>query len=201
MFAFVVRRFVPVFSSRLGSPLLLPLTLTRMSSPSIRPSSLSLIRHSFSNMQQMMDEISKNPKALALLEAIKKNPKIIHAVQDLMTTMNRKGYIDLNNPTRQPNLAMLADSEVRNKLFELVKLLATAGVFNAKDGANPMNALSNVMGLLMPPPSKDKKNEVKNNSTPKYDFTYDATKKDKTVQATSDTIVQGWTDKLKKMFK
>ncbi|CAF3180546.1 unnamed protein product [Rotaria socialis] len=118
-----------------------------------------------------------------------------------MTTMNRKGYIDLNNPTRQPNLAMLADSEVRNKLFELVKLLATAGVFNAKDGANPMNALSNVMGLLMPPPSKDKKNEVKNNSTPKYDFTYDATKKDKTVQATSDTIVQGWTDKLKKMLK
>ncbi|CAF4301760.1 unnamed protein product, partial [Rotaria magnacalcarata] len=68
-----------------------------------RPSSLSPIRRSFSNMQQMMDEISKNPKALALLEAIKKNPKIMLAVQDLMTTMNRKGYIDLNNPTRQPS--------------------------------------------------------------------------------------------------
>ncbi|CAM4814289.1 unnamed protein product, partial [Rotaria magnacalcarata] len=39
-----------------------------MSSPSARPSSLSPIRRSFSNMQQMMDEISKNPKALALLE-------------------------------------------------------------------------------------------------------------------------------------
>ncbi|CAF1658438.1 unnamed protein product [Rotaria magnacalcarata] len=201
MFAFVVRRFLSVFSSRLGSPLLLPLTLTRMSSPSARPSSLSPIRRSFSNMQQMMDEISKNPKALALLEAIKKNPTIMLAVQDLMTTMNRKGYIDLNNPTRQPNLAMLADSEVRNKLFELVKLLAAVGVFNAKDGANPMNALSNVMGLLMPPPSKDRKNEVQNNSTPKYDFTYDATKKDKSVPTTSDTIVQGWADKLKKIFK
>ena len=63
-------------------------------------------------------------------------------------------------------------------------------MFNAKDGANPMNALSNVMGLLMPPPSKDKKNEVKNNSTRKYDVTYDATEKDKSVQTTSGTIVQ-----------
>ncbi|CAF3796355.1 unnamed protein product, partial [Rotaria socialis] len=66
---------------------------------------------------------------------------------------------------------MLADSEVRNKLFELVKLLAAAGVFSAKDGANPMNVLSNVMGPLMPAQSKDRKNEVKNNSTAKYDFT------------------------------
>ncbi|CAF0914559.1 unnamed protein product [Rotaria sordida] len=155
-------------------------------------------------MQQMMDEISKNPKAMALLEAIRKDPKIMHAVQDLMMTMNKKGYIDLNNPTKQPNLAMLADSEVRDKLFELVKLLAAAGVFNAKDGVNPMNAISSVMGLLMPPSSKDKKNDRldqnKQDSLPKYDYTYDATKQEKTVQ-TNDTTLQGWADKLKKVFK
>ncbi|CAF3259867.1 unnamed protein product, partial [Rotaria sp. Silwood2] len=46
------------------------------------------------------------------------------------------------------DLAMVTDSEVRNKLLELVKLLAAAGVFNAKNGTNPMNAFSNVTGLL-----------------------------------------------------
>ncbi|CAF1417002.1 unnamed protein product [Rotaria sp. Silwood1] len=155
-------------------------------------------------MQQMMDEISKNPKAMAFLQAIKKDPKIMHAVQDLMMTMSKKGYIDLNNPTKQPNFAMLADSEIRNKLLELVRLLAAAGVFNAKDGANPMNAFSNVMGLLMPPSLKDKKgdrlDQIKQGSLPKYDYTYDATRKEKNVQ-TNDTTAQGWTDKLKKIFK
>ncbi|CAF4151177.1 unnamed protein product, partial [Rotaria sp. Silwood2] len=50
----------------------------------------------------MMDEISKNPKAMAFFQAIKKDPKIMHAVQDLMMIMSKKGYIDLNNPTKQP---------------------------------------------------------------------------------------------------
>ena len=43
---------------------------------------------------------------------------------------------------------MLGDVEIRNKLFELIKLLAAAGVFNAKDSSNPIGAFSNIMGLL-----------------------------------------------------
>ncbi len=101
-------------------------------------------------------------------------------------------------------LAMLADSEVRTKLFELIKLLSAAGVFNTKDGANPTDALSNIMGLLMPPSSKDSKGDrldgTKHSSIPKYDYTYDATAKDKTPQPVENTI-QGWADKLKKRFK
>ncbi len=100
---------------------------------------------------------------------------------------------------------MLADSEVRNKLFELVKLLAAAGVFNAKDGANPTDAFSNIMGLLMPPPSSndtkgDRLGGTKQTSLPKYDYTYDATAKEKNVQSV-DNKLQEWADKLKKMFK
>lgn len=105
------------------------------------------------------------------------------------------------------DLAMLGDNEVRTKLFELVKLLAAAGVFNTKDGANPLTAFSNVMGLLMPSSSsssKDKKPDRldgnKQNSTPKYDFTYDATGKDKQAQPV-DATLSGWTEKFKKMFK
>jgi hypothetical protein len=101
-------------------------------------------------------------------------------------------------------LTMLADSEVRTKLFELVKLLAAAGVFNAKDGANPTDALSNVMSLLMPPSSKDKKVDhldgTKQTSSPKYDYTYDATTKEKNAKS-NETTAQAWTDKFKKIFK
>lgn len=95
---------------------------------------------------------------------------------------------------------MLADSEVRHKLFELVKLLAAAGVFNAKDGANPADALSKIMGLLMPPSSKDKKGGTKQTSLPKYDYTYDATSKEKNAQPVDNTN-QKWADKFKKIFK
>lgn len=101
MFTFVVRRFVFGLSSRIANPTLAPLTRTLV--PVIRPLSLSPVHRSFPNMQQMMDEISKNPKAMQLLEAIKKDPKILRAVQDLMMTMNKKGYIDLNNPAKQPS--------------------------------------------------------------------------------------------------
>lgn len=60
------------------------------------------------------------------------------------------------------------------------------------------------MGLLMPPSSKDKKVDRldgnKQTSIPKYDYTYDATAKDKNTQPT-DAKIQGLADKLKKMFK
>ena len=102
-------------------------------------------------------------------------------------------------------LAMLADSDVRTKLFELMRLLSATGVFNAKAGGNPMDALSNIMGLLSPPSSlKEKKSNhsdgLKQSSVPKYDFTYDATAKDKGPQPV-DNNPKGWTDKFKKIFK
>lgn len=96
---------------------------------------------------------------------------------------------------------MLADTEVRTKLFELVKLLAAAGVFNTKDGANPTSALSNIMGLLMPSSSKtDQSNDSKQSSSPNYQYTYDATAKDKGPQPAEDST-QRWAEKLKKIFK
>ncbi len=225
MFAFVARRCVYSLSSRSTGALLVSLTRTRI--PVVRPLSLTPVHYNIPNMQQMMDELSKNPKAMAVFEAIKKNPKIMHAVQDLMMIMSKKGYLDLKNPTKQPSkstcfyafkinvsslsyflfrldLAMLADNEIRTKLFELVKLLAAAGVFNAKDGANPLNAFSNIMGLLMPPSSKDKKadrlGDSKQTSSPKYDYTYDATEKNKNAQS-NDNTAEGWADKFKKIFK
>lgn len=91
---------------------------------------------------------------------------------------------------------MLTDTEIRTKLFELVKLLAAAGVFNTKDGANPTSALSNIMGLLMP---SSKPDESKQSSSPKYQYTYDASK-DKGPQPI-DNPTAGWADKLKKIFK
>ena len=101
MFVFVARQFIRTFSSLRTAPLLV--SLTRTSTPLLRPLSLTPIKHNFPNMQQMWDEISKNPKAMAFLEAIKKDPKIMHATQDLIMTMSRKGYVDLANPTKQPS--------------------------------------------------------------------------------------------------
>ncbi len=101
MFGFVARRFVYALSSRSTSALLV--SLARNPVPVVRPLSLSPVYHNFPNMQQMMDELSKNPKAMAFLQAIKKDPKIMQAVQDLILTMTKKGYIDLRNPTKQPS--------------------------------------------------------------------------------------------------
>ena len=82
------------------------------------------------------------------------------------------------------DLSMLTDHEVRTKLFELVKLLGAAGIFTSKGGGNPSDALSKVLGLLLPPAEK---------SSPKADFTYDATKEEKKEA--------GWTEKVKELFK
>lgn len=54
-------------------------------------------------MKQMMDEMSKNPKAMALFQAIQKDPKILQAIQELMAILNRKGYIDMRNPMKPPS--------------------------------------------------------------------------------------------------
>ena len=101
MLAFAARRIAYTLSSRIGQVLLTSLPRTPMTL--VRPLSLTPVFHNFPNMQQMMDELSKNPKAMALFQAIKKDPKIMHAVQDLIETMSRKGYIDLKNPTKQPS--------------------------------------------------------------------------------------------------
>lgn len=50
-----------------------------------------------------MDEMAKNPKAIALFKAIQKEPKILQSIQELMTILNRKGYIDMKNPTKPPS--------------------------------------------------------------------------------------------------
>ena len=56
----------------------------------------------------------------------------------------------------------------------------------------------------MPSSSKNTKTEHldgnKQSSIPKYDYTYDATGKDKQTESIDNTL-QGWTDKFKKMFK
>jgi hypothetical protein len=101
MFAFVARRLVYTLSSRSTNALLV--SLTRTPTPFVRPLSLSAVKYNFPNIQQMMDELSKNPKAMAFLQAVKKDPKIIHAVQDLIAIMSKKGYIDTSNPTKQPS--------------------------------------------------------------------------------------------------
>jgi hypothetical protein len=101
MIAFIARRCIYSLSSRSTGVLLV--SLTRKPVPLIRSLSLTPVNHNFPNMQQMMDELSKNPKAMALLKAIQKDPKIMQVVQDLMLTMTRKGYIDLKNPAKQPS--------------------------------------------------------------------------------------------------
>jgi hypothetical protein len=113
MIAFVTRRFIYALSSRSTGTLLV--SLTRTPAPLVRPLSLTPTHHSFPNMQQMMDELSKNPKAMAFLKAIQKDPKIMQAVQDLIMTMSKKGYIDLNNPRKQPSKSKFID--VRNNFL------------------------------------------------------------------------------------
>lgn len=202
MLSFTARRFVSTVCTRSTGNLLI--SLTRKPVLPVRTLALSTVNYNFSDMKKMMDEVSKNPKAMAFIQAIQKDPKIMQAVQDLMMTLTKKGYIDLKNPTKQPNLAMLADSEIRTKLFEIMRLLSAAGVFNTKVGGNPMDALSNIMGLLSSPSLKDKKSGssdgTKESSLPKYDFTYDATSKDKGPEPVENNT-KGWTDKLKKIFK
>ncbi len=52
-----------------------------------------------------------------------------------------------------------------------------------------------------PKPQKgDPLDQTKQTSLPKYDYTYDATSKEKDAQPVDNTL-QGWADKLKKMFK
>ena len=106
MIAFVTRRCAYAFSSRSNRTLLL--SLVRNPASLTRPLSLTPIHHNLPNMQQMMDELSKNPKAMALFQAIKKDPKIMQTVQDLIVTMTKKGYLDLKNPTKQPSSSKIS---------------------------------------------------------------------------------------------
>lgn len=101
---------------------------------------------------------------------------------------------------------MLADSEIRSKLLSLFKLLSEAGIFDAKDNANPSESLSKVMGLLMAPGSQLKNADVTTikNEKPsqKYDLTYDTkTQQVKVNTDDNDQSTKNWTDKFKKMFK
>ena len=101
MFSFIARRFVYILSARSTGALLVSLTRSPVSLS--HPLSLTPIYHNFPDMQQMMDQLSKNPKAMAFLKAIQKDPKIMQAVQDLIMIMSKKGYINMNNPTKQPS--------------------------------------------------------------------------------------------------
>ena len=101
MIAFVTRRCIYAVSSRSTGTLFV--SLVRKPISLTRPLSLTPINHNFPNMQQMMDELSKNPKAMALFQAIKKDPKIMQTMQELIITLTKKGYLDLKNPTKQPS--------------------------------------------------------------------------------------------------
>lgn len=101
MLALVTRRCAYALSYRSNGSLLL--SLGRNPAYLTRSFSFTPIHQNIPNMQQMMDELSKNPKAMALFQAIKKDPKIMQTVQDLILTMTKKGYLDLKNPTKQPS--------------------------------------------------------------------------------------------------
>ena len=79
------------------------LTVSRPWVTLVRPLSLSPVQHDFSQLRQMMDALSKNPQAIALVQAIRKDPKILQSVQELMSLMAKKGFIDLTNPSKQPS--------------------------------------------------------------------------------------------------
>ena len=83
MFGFVARHAVQNLSRRW--------TFCAASLSHSRPLSFTPVHHNFPNIQQMMSELSKNPKAMAFLEAVKKNPRIIHTMQELIETMSKKG--------------------------------------------------------------------------------------------------------------
>lgn len=91
MFSLIVRR-----SASSISRTWVPLSLSR-------PLSLTPILKDFSDLKKMMDTLSKNPQAMAMAQAIKKDPKILQSIQELMSLMMKKGFIDLKNPTKQPS--------------------------------------------------------------------------------------------------
>ena len=91
MFSLIVRR-----SALSISRTWVPLSLSR-------PLSLTPVHHDFSDLKKMMDALSKNPQAMAMVQAIRKDPKILQSIQELMSLMMKKGFIDLKNPTKQPS--------------------------------------------------------------------------------------------------
>jgi hypothetical protein len=99
------------------------------------------------------------------------------------------------------DLAMLADSEIRTKLVQLMKQLSDAGVFNGRPGGSSADVLSNVMNLLTAPSRKSKAaGETNDKSLPKYDLSYDATTNQSKVN-TNKNDAGRWSDTLKKLFK
>ncbi|KAJ3054604.1 hypothetical protein HK097_001332 [Rhizophlyctis rosea] len=105
----------------------------------------------------MLGEMAKNPKARAVFEAIRKDPALLHKVQELGFLLQRKGYIDPSNPTKQPGFStlarMMSDSEVRGLLMEIAELFKKAGIDLNSEGAS----MAQVFGMLggggaAPPP-------------------------------------------------
>ena len=70
----------------------------------------------------------------------------------------------------------------------LVKQLGAAGIFTAKDGANPSDARSKIRSLFMPSSSKEQAKK----SSPNYDVTSNVTKENKE---------PGSTENMKKRLK
>lgn len=116
MFGIVIRRSIcSILTVTIRQRVLQP-------SLSVRPLSLSPIHHFLPNMNQMMDELSKNPKAMALFKAIQKNPKILESMQDLMATLVRKGYVDMRNPMKQPSLIFFLSTIISLNCFQINNL-------------------------------------------------------------------------------
>ncbi|KAJ3045083.1 hypothetical protein HDV00_011808 [Rhizophlyctis rosea] len=99
-------------------------------------------------MKRVLEELSKNPQARQVFEAIQKDPTLLLKVQELGLLLQRKGYIDPSRPAKQPGITamarMFADSEVRNLMMEIGQLLQKAGIDMRSDGAS----MAQVFGLL-----------------------------------------------------
>ncbi|KND02714.1 uncharacterized protein SPPG_01797 [Spizellomyces punctatus DAOM BR117] len=108
------------------------------------------------DMTAVLQELSKNPKAMAIFQAIQRDPRLLNEVQSLGLLLHSKGFIDPSNPVKQPGplimMRMFADGSIRSKMLNVAKLLTEAGALDAN--GKPVD-MANVMQIMMggsPPP-------------------------------------------------
>ncbi|KAJ3187407.1 hypothetical protein HDU85_006695 [Gaertneriomyces sp. JEL0708] len=102
------------------------------------------------NIQAALEDLAKNPRAMAVFNAIKDDKELLEDVQALGAMLQTKGYLDPAEPTKQPGafqmMKMLADSDIRNRMMGIAKRLKDIGALDADGKPADVSAM---LGMLM----------------------------------------------------
>ncbi|KAI9091270.1 hypothetical protein DFS34DRAFT_635541 [Phlyctochytrium arcticum] len=146
------------------------------------------------NMVKVLNDLSKNPKAMAIFRAIQNNPQLLNEVQALGMVLQQKGYIHPSNPMKQPGplimVKLFADADIRNRMLTVAKLLTAAGALDSNGKPVDMaNMMQLMMGANSPPPPPEPQQHIEESSHKRNSTT-------KSIKSEESAI-----DKLKGFFK